>query len=197
MEVEPSGYSVNDLNFSRVPPLLSFPTSRSYVSLRSVQTDTDSRPEATSRNLLVPADDLPESERALLWAITNLYRPGDVVHLLHVVPEPSTTHSWTGVYVPPDEAAVEESEIQEAKAMFKNRFLLTLLQHEVPFRLHIVVASVDKNTVARAISDEAHAINAAAIVIGSQLKSKLQEMWGGSVAASAVAKVRRPVILVR
>ena len=40
-----------------------------------------------------------------------LYSPvhaGDVVHLLHVVPEPSMIHVWPGMYVPPDDNAEQE-----------------------------------------------------------------------------------------
>ncbi len=33
---------------------------------------------------------------------------GDVVHLLHVVPEPSMIHVWPGMYVPPDDNAEQE-----------------------------------------------------------------------------------------
>jgi hypothetical protein len=31
------------------------------------------------------------------------YRPSDKLHLVHVLPQSPTLHSWPGVYVPPDE----------------------------------------------------------------------------------------------
>ncbi len=38
----------------------------------------------------------------------GLVHAGDVVHLLHVVPEPSMIHVWPGMYVPPDDNAEQE-----------------------------------------------------------------------------------------
>ena len=40
---------------------------------------------------------------------------GDVVHLLHVVPEPSMIHVWPGMYVPPDDNA-EQEEVQQSQS---------------------------------------------------------------------------------
>lgn len=37
-----------------------------------------------------------DSEIAIRWAITNVYRHGDVFHLLHVIPEPKMVHVWVG-----------------------------------------------------------------------------------------------------
>jgi len=48
---------------------------------------------------------LKDSEIAIRWAIDNLFRAGDVFHLLHVIPEPQMIHIWSGVYIPPDEDA--------------------------------------------------------------------------------------------
>ena len=36
---------------------------------------------------------------------------GDIVHLLHVVPEPSMIHVWPGMYVPPDDDAEQDEVI--------------------------------------------------------------------------------------
>lgn len=38
----------------------------------------------------------------------GIVHAGDVVHLLHVVPEPSMIHVWPGMYVPPDDNAEQE-----------------------------------------------------------------------------------------
>ncbi len=37
-----------------------------------------------TRVVLVPVDTTAASDRALMWAAKELYRPGDVIHLLHV-----------------------------------------------------------------------------------------------------------------
>lgn len=38
------------------------------------------------RSIVLPVDDSEESERACAWAVQHLYRPGDAIHLLRVVP---------------------------------------------------------------------------------------------------------------
>ncbi len=43
----------------------------------------------------------------------GLVHAGDVIHLLHVVPEPSMIHVWPGMYVPPDDNA-EQEEVQHS-----------------------------------------------------------------------------------
>lgn len=45
----------------------------------------------------------------------GLVYAGDVVHLLHVVPEPSMIHVWPGMYVPPDDNA-EQEEVQQSQS---------------------------------------------------------------------------------
>ena len=39
---------------------------------------------AIKRVLLVPVDASDASDRALEWASTQMYKPGDVIHILHV-----------------------------------------------------------------------------------------------------------------
>jgi len=45
----------------------------------------------------------------------GLMHTGDVVHLLHVVPEPSMIHVWPGMYVPPDDN-VEQEEVKHSQS---------------------------------------------------------------------------------
>eukprot|EP00879_Flechtneria_rotunda_P017915 GHRR01018776.1.p1 GENE.GHRR01018776.1~~GHRR01018776.1.p1 ORF type:complete len:132 (+),score=24.45 GHRR01018776.1:210-605(+) len=40
----------------------------------------------TSRNILITVDDSPASERVFGYALQNFYRPGDVLHILHILP---------------------------------------------------------------------------------------------------------------
>ena len=71
-----------------------------------------------------------DSELAIHWAVDNLYRPGDVLHLLHVIPEPKMVHIWAGVYVPPDEDA-ELVEVEDTKHFVKHRFAKFLVERKV------------------------------------------------------------------
>lgn len=74
--------------------------------------------------------DTDDSERAIQWAIEELHQPGDVFHLLHVVPEPQMVHIWAGVYVPPDENA-ELLEVEDTKIFVSHRFANKLMGAKV------------------------------------------------------------------
>ncbi|KAK9829050.1 hypothetical protein WJX72_003637 [[Myrmecia] bisecta] len=40
-----------------------------------------------TRTWVVPVDDSPASQRALIWTLETLFKEGDMVHLVHVTPE--------------------------------------------------------------------------------------------------------------
>jgi hypothetical protein len=52
------------------------------------------REAAGGRHLVVAVDDSDASERAMLWAVDNLYRPGDSVHIMHIIP--AMPYRWAG-----------------------------------------------------------------------------------------------------
>lgn len=60
----------------------------------------------------------------------NVYRTGDVFHLLHVIPEPQMVHIWAGVYIPPDDDA-ELMEVEDTKDFVKHRFAKVLVDAKV------------------------------------------------------------------
>lgn len=74
--------------------------------------------------------EMQDSEQALQWAVDNVYRSGDIFHLLHVIPEPKMVHIWAGVYIPPDEDA-ELVEVEDTKEFVKHRFAKTLIAAQV------------------------------------------------------------------
>lgn len=150
----------------------------------------------------------------LLLQVDHARTAGDLLHLLHVVPEPSTAHTWTGVYMPPDESVVEERQVRlfvtqtcfsnssqqvaATKDLVRARFLSLLYgSQEVCFQLHIVVGASNTGAVAAAIVEEAELLDAAVVVLGSHLKTLLQELWSGSVTNTVVTTLRKPCVIVR
>ena len=158
------------------------------------------------------------------WAIETLIRSGDVVHLIHVIPEPKMVHIWagktqklllitatsfktekpsllscliknTGVYIPPDEDA-ELMEIEDTKAFVKNRFVKSLIAAKIPFQLHVIVGPVDSENVSRVIAKKVKDLNADVVVIAKHKKSKLKEYWDGSVTKSLIKYVENCPIAV-
>lgn len=80
------------------------------LQVYSVTSSTSSLLYITSADiLLLPACCilLAASYKAVQWTLQNLYREGDVLHLLHVVPSSSNTHVTggfgLGATLPPEE----------------------------------------------------------------------------------------------
>ncbi|KAL6770331.1 hypothetical protein ACKKBG_A34530 [Auxenochlorella protothecoides x Auxenochlorella symbiontica] len=147
------------------------------------------------RHILIPVDDTDDSEVAISWATKNVYRHGDVFHLLHVVPEPTMVHIWGGVYVPPDESA-ELQEIEDTKHMVSHRFAEALVAAKVPFKLHVIVGPSDTDSIARVVSAKAADLGAQLVVVARHSKGKLKEFLVGSVTASIVKSCTSPVLVV-
>lgn len=81
--------------------------------------------------------------------------------------------------------------------MVRARFLSLLYDKQACFQLHVVVGAHNTSAVAAAIVEEAEILNAAVVVLGSHLKSLMQELWGGSVANTVARRLAKPCIIVR
>ncbi|KAL3155908.1 hypothetical protein ABBQ32_012905 [Trebouxia sp. C0010 RCD-2024] len=148
-----------------------------------------------ARALLLPVDDTDESERACQWAAENIYRQGDTVHLLHVVPEPSMVHVWPGMYVPPDDDA-EQDEVNDAVRMIRKRFTSHLKLSKIPCQVHVAVAGTETDHLAKLINEKAEEIDAACIVMASHGKTSFQEFWAGSTSSSTSQNSSRPICII-
>ncbi|KAG7675239.1 hypothetical protein NADE_007275 [Nannochloris sp. 'desiccata'] len=148
-----------------------------------------------ARHILIPVDDNKDSELALDWAIENLYRPGDIFHLLHVIPEPKMVHIWAGIYIPPDEDA-ELVEIEDTKEFVKHRFLQKLVAAKVPFQLHVILGPTDSENVAKVITKKVEDLSAETVVMGKHSKGRIKEFWLGSVTKELIKRVKIPVAVV-
>eukprot|EP00882_Tetradesmus_deserticola_P033303 GHRQ01038030.1.p1 GENE.GHRQ01038030.1~~GHRQ01038030.1.p1 ORF type:complete len:113 (-),score=12.64 GHRQ01038030.1:315-653(-) len=85
--------------------------------------------EASDRVLLIAVDDSEHSQKAFLWALDNLHREGDSIHLVHVVPRLAFAAQY-GVppvdFVPAAENSNYESGVQRAEQFIINRFVRAL-----------------------------------------------------------------------
>lgn len=88
-------------------------------------------------------------------------------------------------------------QVAATKDLVRARFLSMLYEKQACFQLHVVVGACNTGAVAAAIIEEAEVLDAAVVVLGSHLKSLLQELWSGSVANTVAARLRRPCVLVR
>lgn len=103
-----------------------------------------------SRGLLICAEDTAESAAACEWALQNVWREGDVVHMTYVVKclkqRTEVFHgvvggSYTSRQSP--DAREENHLIAEARARLEARFLPLLRPKLVPYQLHLYAERED------------------------------------------------------
>ncbi|EFN56993.1 hypothetical protein CHLNCDRAFT_143627 [Chlorella variabilis] len=108
------------------------------------------RHKAPPRALLVCAEDTAASAAAAEWALENLYRDGDVVHMTYVVrcliPSMEVFHGLPGTaysFSQPGQEHKEQHLINDAKKRLEARFLPLLRPHLVPYQLHLYAERCD------------------------------------------------------
>ncbi len=151
-----------------------------------------------------------DAVRTFAWALDHLYRPGDTVHLLHVVPAPARTFtppSGAIGYIPPPPPSAAADLEAAATA-----FLAARLYPEATARgldpgamvrpgvVHEATGSSRRSSsteaVAFTILKAADEIGASNLVMVSHHKARLHEALWGSVSKTVAAQARIPVTLV-
>ena len=95
----------------------------------------------SGRKLLVSVNASAESEDALQWTLQNLYRQGDVLHFLHVVPrqEPASTYGAPPVdFLPHQNPQSVQKLAQQAQSFIKDRLLPMLGDMQPEPVVHVV-----------------------------------------------------------
>ena len=95
----------------------------------------------SGRKILVAVDASAESEDALQWTLQNMYRTGDVLHFLHVVPrqEPATTYGAPPVdFLPQQNPKSSQKLAEQALSFIKERLLPMLGDMQPEPVVHVV-----------------------------------------------------------
>ncbi|KAK9842809.1 hypothetical protein WJX74_002677 [Apatococcus lobatus] len=149
----------------------------------------------SGRGILLAIDDSQASELATSWAAEQLCREGDTIHLLHVAPQPTDKHVFMGMYVPPDDGA-EEQEIQHGWQICRKRILGHLQSRKIQYKVHILTSGQDCSNLAQIIAQKASDLSVSCIVLARHEKSKLQELWQGSVPATTLQLTNLPTFII-
>jgi len=161
------------------------------------------RPPAPSPPPIRPLSD-PQSQdatRAVAWAAEHLFRAGDALHILHVVPLPSppVTPSGALYYVPPPPASAADDLAAAATAFIESHFLADEKLAALPpgsVHFDIVRECASERCVGATIITAADGLDAAAVVLLAHSRSRVQEFVWGSVSKYVAAHTTRPVVLV-
>lgn len=103
---------------------------------------------------------------------------------------------WTGQIIPPDETA-EMEEVEHTKHFVAQRFVKTLLQNDISFKLHIILGPTDSSAIADFIVKKAGDVGARGIVMAKHRKGKVTELLMGSVTNEVLKRAKQcPVVVV-
>jgi nucleotide-binding universal stress UspA family protein len=103
---------------------------------------------------------------------------------------------WTGQIIPPDESA-EMDEVEQAKHFVAHRFVKTLLNNDISFKLHVILGSTDSPSIADFIVKKAGDVGAEGIVMAKHRKGKVTKLVMGSVTNEVIKRARQcPVVVV-
>ena len=98
----------------------------------------------SGRKILVAVDSSAESEDALGWTLHNMYKPGDVLHFLHVVPrqEPAAIYGAPPVdFLPQQNPQSVQKLADQAMSFIKDRLLPMLNDIQTEPVVHVVKVS--------------------------------------------------------
>lgn len=127
-------------------------------------------------------------------------RPGDEVHLVHVVPRVQQAAVFGAPpvdFLPQQDPAAYAALIKNAEAFIAARFLPRLLALSPDPVVHVVKADVDTDSIGNVVCRKAGDLGAAALVMASHSKSRLQEFFLGSVTAYCCHHSPAPVLVVK
>lgn len=179
---------------------------RTEASLPGVEGTTDSTAGLRTtggRTIVIAVDDSAASERACAWAAKQMWRQGDVLHLLHVIPSlpnvaygsgPMAGLSSSFLYVLEPPTAAFKAATEE---YMERRFHVMLREAGVEFENDILLEMTDGGVqnVGHALLKRAEDVDAAAIVVGSHGRGGIGELLLGSVAQWLGHHSERPVVI--
>ena len=159
------------------------------------------------RRIAICAEDTPAAAEATQWAVDEIYREGDVLHLIyvikslkppleihHVAPGTSFTFAQPGGHH-------ENEVIAAAKKAIEARYLPILKTKMVPYELHLYADRADAkpNHVGDLILKCADERDAVLVVLAAHNKPTERDRWAGevgSVASYVMKNCKRPLAVV-
>ncbi|KAK9830104.1 hypothetical protein WJX72_009803 [[Myrmecia] bisecta] len=150
--------------------------------------------EITKRTWVVPVDDTPASERALQWTFNNLFRKGDELHLLHVIPEavPEVMTDFMIYNADPEDHA---RMVEKAKALLSSRYEPHCREAGGICNMHIVHYHTDTGSIGTAIGKLADNYNATAVIMAKHNKGLVKEALLGSATKATSKHCTKPLVL--
>lgn len=154
---------------------------------------------ATPRVLCICVDDSDASEDAVKWTMGNVFKDGDEVHILHVIPRfqlSSTYGAPPADFLPHSDPEAYEHMIKTAEGFIARRVLRHMEAATAPPPVaHIIKFETDADSIGTVLCKKAEELKAAVLVVARHNKSKLQQFFLGSVSGFCIQNSKRPVLV--
>lgn len=150
------------------------------------------------RKILVAVDESKASDKTFKWALDNVYRAGDAMHLIHVIPPGQR------LVVSPDlgiEGVIEEDEATKkqvethALEFIHERFERVLSAKSVPYDVHLIRCDTSTDSIGQLICNRAESLDAACVVMAKHNKGTLKEFFLGSCSSYVIHHCKQPVVI--
>jgi nucleotide-binding universal stress UspA family protein len=140
-----------------------------------------------------------DSVAAFKWALHNLYRAGDALHILHVLPDTGSSPASGNVFYAGAGAGDAEEEVsqvlQQAGEFIQSEFVGLAAARGVEVNVVLIKDSTHRH-VGWAVCRKAEELEAAPLVLATHHKGYFAEMLLGSVSKFCAANCKQPVLLV-
>lgn len=170
----------------------------------AIATTTTTAPTAAPpppRVILVAVDDTPASVAAFTFVAQQLLRPDDHLHLVHVIPR-LVFSAQLGVspvdFTPQADSTAYEQSLARAERFILDKFVRQLPSGfaGAPPVVHIIKSETDTESVGHVLVKKADALNAAFLALATNSRSRVAELFLGSVTQHVLHNSRRPVVVV-
>lgn len=148
------------------------------------------------RDIVVAIEHTEAGLHAVQWVLDNIYRDGDVIHVIHVakIKAPTTEiyHGPVGSSMRYRDLSLKDvhAEIEEIRAWLANEVVPLLKQKDAPYNLHLFVDKINATShdVAKTICDTANSVGGALLVLSKSNKTRIDRFFVGSV-VTALSKM--------
>lgn len=158
---------------------------------------------AAQRDLAIAVDETEESVASVEWVLVHLWRPGDVIHLIHIVPALPNYMAYSlapdGMLYSVPLPHMAEAKVQEEqwRSNLATRFGPLLSLFGAQYQVDVVTdyGSDPLEGVAVSVSAMAERMGADALVLVNHGKGALMEWLLGSVSSYCAHHCSRPVVV--
>lgn len=151
------------------------------------------------RRILISVDNSEACEESVKWVMKNAYKPGDELHLIHVIPRLQLAASYGAPpvdFLPYQDPNAYQQLIQKAEDFIAQRALRHIGNVTPQPVVHIVKYEVDTDSIGNVICKKAEELDVAMAVMARHTKTKLQEFFLGSCTQYVIHHSKKPVLVV-